>query len=585
MIKYLSISCFFFLSLPYLLQAQSSYEQTLVIDFEEKARRNARPIEYLQTDKDIYETGEQLWFRFTQLDGQLLTPHAKDSILYVRLVKQVGRKVFREEKYPIMGGFSDGMVLISEELVPVMYQLEAYSPSGVYEGMESYHAFKELEIRKYISPEIIVRTITGEEGTDQGDLALIVSDKQANRLSGAEVRATWLDLQKKAVYQASFRTDGEGRLQVPRQRSDAQWLDLELVSGNKQGFQRLVLNNTDNPHKLTWHAESGRLVHHQETSVMLSSTGIGTGDQSRQGVLLKDGEILTFITLGSDGLGKLRIKPEKGAVYGILWNDAPTDTVTVFDQIEEQGVTIAIRPMADTLMVGIQTFWPRQQHLVRIQVRGMVYVLEEFMLESNSQIKIPIAHIPSGIAEVAVFNAASEPLGQRLTWIENHGKLHVEAALNQKEYGSREKVSVTFTVRDSQGQPQGGVLLGGAVSDKLFQIPGYKRNLYTAAHILTQVSTQPNLEALLAAPEANDNRKLQTILEACAIEQYSWLEAQMKDNQSKEHPLPNKIRGQIVYKSSKKQDNPQYALMFRGDDEASTEFIPLDGEGNFEIDA
>ncbi|UJP65393.1 hypothetical protein [Mongoliitalea daihaiensis] len=581
MIKQLLLCCIFFTSLSYLAQGQTAYEQKLVVEFEQRAREHARPIEYLQTDKDIYETGEQLWFRFTQLDGQLLTPHPKDSILYLRLVKQTDRDVFWEEKYPLIGGFSDGMVLVKDDLAPGIYQLEAYSPSGVYHGMERYHAFKELEIRKYISPEIIIR----HNHEDDGDsLSLILSDKQANRLSDAEVKASWLDVQKKPVHQASFRSDAEGKLSIPIQRNDAQLLDLEIVSGNKQVFQRLPLKNQNESNRLTWHAESGKLVHHQETSVMLSSTGSASKDQSRQGVLLKDGEILTFINLGADGLGKLRIRPEKGAVYEIRWNDAPSDTVTVFDQIEEEGVTINLRPMVDTLMVGIQTSWPRQKHLVRIQMRGIVYVFQELMLESNSQIKIPIAHIPSGIAEVAVFNEASEPLGQRLTWIENNGKLHVEASLHRSAYGSREKVGVTFTVKDSQGQALGGVLLGGAVSDKLFHNQGYKRNLYTVAHILTQVGPQPNLESLMTAPETNDNRKLQTILEACAVEQYIWLEEQMKDNQPKPPLLPNKLRGQIIYKSSKKQDNPNYALLFRGDDEASTEFIPLNGAGNFEID-
>ncbi|GHB42425.1 hypothetical protein [Mongoliitalea lutea] len=582
MIKRLFLCSIFFLNLSYLAQGQTAYEQKLVVEFEQKARQHARPIEYLQTDKDIYETGEQLWFRFTQLDGQLLTPHPKDSILYLRLVKQTDREVFWEEKYPLRGGFSDGMVLIRDDLVPGIYQLEAYSPSGVYQGMERYHAFKELEIRKYISPEIIIR----HNHEDDGDsLSLIISDKQAKRLSGAEVKASWLDVQKQPVHQASFRSDAEGKLSIPLQRNGAKLLDLEIVSGNKQVFQRLPLRGQKGSERLTWHPESGKLVHHQETSVMLSSTGSTSKDQSRQGVLMKDGKMLQPIGTGADGLGKLRIKPEKGSVYGILWNDAPSDTLPVFDQIEEQGVTIHLRPMGDTLMVGIQTSWPHQKHLVRIQMRGIVYVFQEFMLESNSQIKVPIAHIPSGIAEVAVFNEASEPLGQRLAWIENNGKLHVEAILSQSEYGTREKVDVTFTVRDSQGKALGGVLLGGAVSDKLFHNAGYKRNLYTLAHILTQVGPQPNLEFLMAAPEANDSRKLQTILESCAIEQYIWLEEQMKDHQSKAPLLPNKLRGQIVYKSSKKQDNPNFALLFRGDDESSTEIIPLDGAGNFEIDA
>ncbi|AFL84243.1 hypothetical protein Belba_1637 [Belliella baltica DSM 15883] len=583
MIKYRFILYLIFLSLSNFVQSQTLYEKVLVAEFEEKARKNARPIEYLQTDKDIYETGEQLWFKFLQLDGQFLSPYQGDSILYLRLVNQISREVFWEEKYGIYSGFTDGMVLLNENLNPGIYNLEAYSPSSVYHEMKDYHAFKEIEIRQFINPEIIIRHNLSDQDDYSDTLNLIVSDKQGNRLSDAKIQITWLNSKRKSIHETTFQSNLEGRLEIPLNRTGSQWIDLDVTLGNKHVFQRIELKDITNPKEITFHPESGKLIHNQESFVMLSAAGDNNENQTRQGVLLKDGEILQFINMGSDGLGKFKVKPEKGSSYRILWNDTPSDTMTVFDQIEDRGVTINLNTLADTLLMTIQTSWPGQKHFLRLQVRGIVHVFHELILEDNSQIKIPLTNIPSGIAEIAIFNDQAEPLGERLTWIENNGKLIVEAKLNQQEYGSREKVKVTFTVKDSKGTPLEGVQLGGTVSDKLYQNSRYNRSLYTFAHIITQMGTNPNLESILSLSEENDFRKINNILESSNIEKYIWLEQKFENYRTVEYPLGNKLTGQIKYRNSSKENDSKYGLLFRGDNEGNTAFIPLDQEGNFEI--
>jgi len=583
MIKQLFIFSLFFLNLCSFVQGQSIYEQKLVTDFESKAKKYVRPIGYLQTDKDIYESGEQLWFKFTQLEGQFLTPYLQDSILYLRLVNQINREVFWEEKYALNMGFSNGMVFINGNLTPGIYQLEAYSPSAIYKGMKDFHAFKEIEIRQFVNPEIQIRHNITDQKTAVDLLELIISDKQGNRLPDAQVELALLDENKKLTFQASYQSNQEGRLEIPFTTEGRRWIDLNVVSGNKHVNQRLELKHHKSPIEITLHPESGKLIHHQESWVMLSAGDYWNEDQSRQGVLLKDGKMLQFITMGKDGLGKLKIKPVKGSTYGIVWNETPSDTLRVFDQIKASGVTINLNTQPDTLLMTIQTSWPGQKHFIRLQVRGIVHVFEELMLENISKIKLPLTNIPSGIAEIAVFNSACEPLGERLTWIENNGKLMVEADLKQQEYGSREKVTVTFTVKDANGQALEGIQIGGAVFDKIYQNSGYIRSLYTFAHINTQFGANPKLESILGSSGKIDFKKINSILESSATAQYIWLEKKMESNKSVEHPLSNKLSGQIKYKNSKKENDSNYGLLFRGDNEGNTEFLPLDDGGNFEI--
>lgn len=572
-----------FLGFYFCVKGQSLHEQKLVAEFEMKAREIARPIEYLQTDKDIYESGEQLYFKFSQLNGQFLTPYLQDSILYLRLVNQITREVFWEEKYAITMGFSDGMVLINENVKPSIYQVEAYSPSAVYNGMKYFNAFKEIEIRQFINPEILIRHDLSGKNDYSDTLNLIVSDKLGNRLENAEVLISFLNENKKNLHQQTSYTNQEGRLKVPLDVDGSQLIDLNITLGNKHVFERIGLNHKNSSNGITLYPESGKLINNQESWVMLSFTDNSNQNEFREGVLLKNGEFHQLIKIDKDGLAKLKVKPDKESSYGVVWNDTSSDTLIVFDQIEERGVTINLNTLADTLLMTLQTSWPGQKHFIRLQVRGIVYVFQELILQENSKIKIPLTKIPTGIAEITVFNEESKLLGERLNWIENNGKLILEAELKQQNYGRREKIVVSLTVRNSKGQPLEGIQLGGAVFDKLYQNSKYNRSLYTTAHLLTQLEANPKLESILGSAEENDVWEINRLLESSNKEKYMWLEKKLENNRFIEYPLANKLFGQIRYKNSKKDSDSNYALLFRGDSESNITFIPLDDEGSFEI--
>ncbi|HZY25682.1 MAG TPA: hypothetical protein VFE71_07645, partial [Bacteroidales bacterium] len=58
------------------------------------AKNAAHEIAYIQTSKDIYETGEDLWFKVYLLDAQSLIPSLRSKTLYLQLLAENTRKVF-----------------------------------------------------------------------------------------------------------------------------------------------------------------------------------------------------------------------------------------------------------------------------------------------------------------------------------------------------------------------------------------------------------------------------------------------------------------------------------------------------------
>lgn len=81
---------------------------------------------YLQTNKGIYERGEDLWFKSYELDAQSLELSGWSRTLYLQMVDNKDSVVWRE-KYPIESGKANGHVYVDEKLSEGDYLLEGYT--------------------------------------------------------------------------------------------------------------------------------------------------------------------------------------------------------------------------------------------------------------------------------------------------------------------------------------------------------------------------------------------------------------------------------------------------------------------------
>jgi hypothetical protein len=109
--------------------------------------RNAAPeIAYIQTSKDIYETGEDLWFKVYLLDAQSLIPSLLSKTLYLQLLAEDTRKIFWQEKYEIQNGFADGKVYLKSTMPEGNYFLAAYTPNSFFNDSSEFKILKLVKV-------------------------------------------------------------------------------------------------------------------------------------------------------------------------------------------------------------------------------------------------------------------------------------------------------------------------------------------------------------------------------------------------------------------------------------------------------
>ena len=99
---------------------------TLTCHSQEGTVPESRELVYLQTDKGIYETGEDLWFKTYVMDAQSLALSERSKTLFVEMLNARDSIVW-QEKYPVLSGIAEGHMYIDKDLKEGDYRIHAYT--------------------------------------------------------------------------------------------------------------------------------------------------------------------------------------------------------------------------------------------------------------------------------------------------------------------------------------------------------------------------------------------------------------------------------------------------------------------------
>lgn len=99
---------------------------TLTCHSQEGTMSESRELLYLQTDKGIYETGEDLWFKTYVMDAQSLALSERSKTLFVEML-DTNDSIVWQEKYPVLSGIAGGHVYVDKDLKEGDYHIHAYT--------------------------------------------------------------------------------------------------------------------------------------------------------------------------------------------------------------------------------------------------------------------------------------------------------------------------------------------------------------------------------------------------------------------------------------------------------------------------
>lgn len=461
-----------------------------------------RPLEsvYIQTSKEVYEKGEDLWFAGTVLNRKSLKPSLASNTLYVELREETNDLPVLKEMFVLRHGFASGHFFLSDTLQPGTYWLVAFTDQSSGGGQPTKSVRKFL-IKDRITPYVFIKTAFDQTSFAEGEAIkgkVELTSSNGNEI--AELRTVLrFESEGKLLERIRGKTDINGTLQF--QTKLASFPPRTSLTVRVRNESVVELHTTNIPLKknedidLAFMPEGGKIISGMTNHVAFKATfPDGQPAKIKRAILLADDVEVASITSQHAGMGRFSFFANGQKNYRVEVRDPVIPTPFELPQFSEAGVQLhLIEKGKDQLVFGVMkshVLDPDSVHLV-VKQRGNVFWGASALLDDNGVFfYVPNQELPQGIIEVTLYNNQRATLAERLVFVHLDQLLDISIEANQPQFGAKEKVDLKLKVTDPSGDPiQGGFTL--TVVDEIYKGPFAEKNI--CSHFLLSEELKGNL--------------------------------------------------------------------------------------------
>jgi hypothetical protein len=589
------ILIFLTLGLPLFVYALTFSEQKYQLtDRLTSLSGNAPPeLAYIQTDKEIYESGEVLWFKVYLLDAKFLTPSARSKTLYLQLLNENNKRVVWQEKYEIQKGFANGSLTLESTLPEGNYLLAAYTANSFFDNITEFKAIKKVIIKsvtKYMPSFIAKFDKPFYSGKDTIKISL-APGSPLNDSIFAEISSSIQQGNKKlSKVQAITNSQGKAIISFLPQDTRKE-LTVSINTKYKNQTESLIMPvpGKGNPTQFLTFPEGGYMVSGIQSKLAFKAVNCNGDPLDITGSLFEDGTpILKFKSMHA-GMGSFDFIPKAGKKYFIRLSDPAIDSMFFLPEIYPTGIIMSLVKRDNnsiSFKVSASQGFEGEDIYIRVQCRGVVCGITTAKLAKELIVKIPLEGLPQGIIELTLFNSRLVPVTERLVYVNPERKLNIRAELSKDIYPTRGKATLKITLKDENGQP---VIanLGVSVFDKHYQ------NTLDSGNILSYVYLSAQIRGRIFNPAYYFNENISGRYEALDLlmltqgwRKYIWSERNMlKFVNVPKHIISDGINGNITIQSlwKKVKMGQKFAFAYSPDKDQSNVIIPADSSGRFTV--
>ena len=462
-------SLLFIFNLNALAQDADSLTLTKIIT-KTKKLSDEQPVEkvYLHFDKPYYAVADTMWFKaYVTIEQNTPTPLSK--IVYVD-VYTAKDSLVQTVKLPVKNGVAYGHVPLNmQNYKQGNYYVRAYT-LWMINFSDDYFFSKSILLGEAIDKQLITNITFTNEQTDKGiKTTAKIQFRDLTKKPYANKTVNWRVIANYDEYtKGRGTTDQNGFITVVFSSkagepiingnilTDVNIAEKETASASFNLKQ--VLNDID----LQFFPEGGELISNIPNQVgfkAIKTSGLGV---DAKGTIIDElGNEITAFTTSNAGMGSFFLTPELGKTYKakITFKDGSTKTYTlpkaVASGITLQAVNstdefINLKVLANTAFFEANK--DKSFFIVGQNMNVVYYAAKANLKNQIIIIKIPKKNFPSGIAQITLFNAASEPVSERLSFILHKSDMNLALKTDLPTYKPRQKVKLTVDAK-SEGLP------------------------------------------------------------------------------------------------------------------------------------
>jgi len=545
---------------PFLGQTQiyltEKEEQSLIVPQAEHNQTVPEQSIYLQTDKDIYETQEDIWFNAIIKSATTLRKDTNSSIFYLSIIDENNESIINA-KYPIIDGQVDGYLFLKEVLEPGFYNLVGYTNHSIRYRSQFYHTTKQIEIREHIIPKILHRQKNVSVINNQTQIDLEVTPRTGLSTNNIKVRLIGAK-GKKSTILAKANTNQKGHVQLLVNHDEAIRFPnyfLETIAKQKEKqVDPFQLNLGLKPKKtIKFYTQNSSLIDGISQKISFQCYDRNGIPSKLDALLLENHKVIDTLKTKLNGLGDFQLKPSSNSEYQLI----PFDDELLeyqFPLIEKHGAVFTLEGMTkQVLKLKFKTNELNKFSgpiFIRLQSRGFInYIGKGELTRSNQSIQVPINKLPPGIAEISIVDKEMNSLFNRLVYVHAGQQLNITQQNSlENQYSTKSKVQLQLKVTDKLNRPL-NAKFNIRVYDHIYNVDHIDRNIASFYH-LESVLNEPIYNAgTYFLPEANDDLIIQ-LMNTIPTKNYIWSITKQATNHGKFH-----IQETVVGKLMKRTEN------------------------------
>ncbi|AXG71878.1 MG2 domain protein [Kordia sp. SMS9] len=421
---------------------------------------------YIHTDKDIYEPGENLWFKAYLLNGNTLKLSTETQLIFVELIHltEDGSNIVTTEKYEAINGFANGHLFLERGFETGAYQIRIHTKKTMESTSEKLLAVKEFKVVESVIPTILMDVDFSKKNYNRNEAisAEITVFSRSRVPYKNTVVIAYAFAGSKRIYRNRLRTNDEGVVIVnlPAEKSKKATTIKLLVKDKRKD----IINTFEIPFtsmselQFGLYPEGGSLVENLPNTVAFKALDPSGRPVAVKGILYENGKKIQPFTATHNGMGKFAFVPKNNQNYTVKITQPTLDSIFELPKILPEGIKLQVDRHTKKYVHFSITRTKNildQQLYIRAQHRGLVYWMATTSLSKERvRFKLPLEKFPQGIVEVTLFNEQFQPVAERLVYANLDQKLHVTLKeISKSFYQQKDKVTMKFEVKDQNKNP------------------------------------------------------------------------------------------------------------------------------------
>ena len=462
---------------------------------------------YLQLDRTVFQPGEDLWFKGYILDHISLRPIERSKTLFVEVVGENGDPVL-SDKFMIKNGYSVGDLTFPEVMDDGHYKVIAYTSwMKNYKDAKVFEKnvfVKKLAQTEMILPSLVLHTTFEEVQYNAGsEVALKVKTQAPDVESIAEITYEYRVLKDREIYKESqgyALNNGEFyiRFTLPEKINDESFV-IDLNANHKAQVINVKAEvPIDRPiANVQFFPEGGDIIKGIPNRIAfrvedtkgqpLEVSGWVENNAGRKAAEFSTMHkgIGYFELTPIDSLYRVFLKKEEGKVFECPLPEIKPEGINL--KVLEQNKRIV------NLQVASSEVRKKERIYVTATVRGQLYWSVSGNLKDVANLTIPTNNLPTGIAQITVFDSRGIPKAERLVFVNAYRKLDINVDTDKKSYRPREAVTATISVTNQEGEPVPANLSLSAF-DNMYSFLNKKDNPNIFTHLFLQSEIELRLD-------------------------------------------------------------------------------------------